>query len=168
VRRAAGLAVGASLASAPVLSAGTALAAPVVPPPVVAAPRSADGAGPAPHTAGEWPDLSRHPTAGPVPPERLPVTPPATPPATPPRPVTPPVRTPPPTPSAEPSSPTTGIYQVRRRDCLWTIAARSLGPEATPAAIEAAWHRWYQANREVIGADPNLLLPGQRLALPSG
>jgi len=86
----------------------------------------------------------------------------------PPRPVTPPVRTPPPTPSAEPSSPTTGIYQVRRRDCLWTIAARSLGPEATPAAIEAAWHRWYQANREVIGADPNLLLPGQRLALPSG
>ena len=30
------------------------------------------------------------------------------------------------------------------------------------------WPRWYAANREVVGADPDLLVPGQQLAPPGG
>ena len=69
---------------------------------------------------------------------------------------------------AVPATTESGTYRVRRGDCLWTIAARSLGPGAGAAAIEAAWHDWYRVNRDVIGADPNLLLPGQRLTSPPG
>jgi len=49
---------------------------------------------------------------------------------------------------------------------LWSIAGRHLGPQATDAEIAAAWPRWYAANRDVIGADPNLLHPGQHLVAP--
>jgi hypothetical protein len=52
-------------------------------------------------------------------------------------------------------------------DCLWTIAATSLGPDASNAEIAAEWPRWYAANRQVIGADPNLLLPGMVLGAPA-
>jgi hypothetical protein len=52
-------------------------------------------------------------------------------------------------------------------DCLWTIAATYLGPGASNAEIAAAWPRWYAANRQVIGADPNLLLPGMVLRAPA-
>jgi nucleoid-associated protein YgaU len=52
-------------------------------------------------------------------------------------------------------------------DCLWTIAANSLGPGATNAAIAAEWPRWYEANHRVIGADPDLLLPGTVLHAPA-
>lgn len=55
---------------------------------------------------------------------------------------------------------------VRPGDCLWTIAARHLGPDATDARIAAEWPRWYVANRAVIGPDPSLIYPGQRLVLP--
>ena len=58
------------------------------------------------------------------------------------------------------------VVTVQAGDCLWTIAARALGPEATDAQIAAAWPSWYAANRAVIGADPNLLQPGQRLVAP--
>lgn len=57
---------------------------------------------------------------------------------------------------------------VHRGDSLWTIAARHLGPGATEAQIAAEWPQWWAANRDVIGPDPNLLLPGQRLQPPSG
>ena len=63
VRRAAGLAVGASLATAPVLSAGTAFAVPAVPAPVVATPQPTSPAGQARGSDSGWPDLSRHPSA---------------------------------------------------------------------------------------------------------
>jgi hypothetical protein len=56
---------------------------------------------------------------------------------------------------------------VRPGDSLWVIAARQLGPHATSQAIAAAWPRLYTANRHVIGADPGLIYPGQRLRLPS-
>jgi hypothetical protein len=60
-----------------------------------------------------------------------------------------------------------GGYVVRRGDALWDIAARHLGPDATAADIAREWPRWYAANRAVIGADPNLLRPGELLHAPS-
>ncbi|MFH9085508.1 transglycosylase family protein [Streptomyces sp. NPDC017673] len=48
-----------------------------------------------------------------------------------------------------------GDYTVRRGDTLSTIAARH----------GTTWQRIYAANKAVIGDDPNLIVPGQRLAL---
>ncbi|MBT9255889.1 hypothetical protein KMZ32_10425 [Phycicoccus sp. MAQZ13P-2] len=56
---------------------------------------------------------------------------------------------------------------VHRGDSLWTLAAHHLGPGATDAEVARAWPRWYAANRAVIGADPDLLLPGQVLRVPA-
>ena len=55
---------------------------------------------------------------------------------------------------------------VRAGESLWTLAAGELGPGATDVDIAARWPLWYQANRDVIGADPNVLLPGQLLSPP--
>lgn len=55
---------------------------------------------------------------------------------------------------------------VRPGDSLWAIVGRHLGPDATDGAIATEWPRWYAANRAVIGADPDLIHPGQRLAPP--
>jgi nucleoid-associated protein YgaU len=57
-------------------------------------------------------------------------------------------------------------YRVERGDCLWRIAERELGPGATSAEITAEWHRWYRANRDVIGDNPDLILVGQVLMAP--
>src|SRR5581483_10405736 len=46
---------------------------------------------------------------------------------------------------------------VQPGDTLWSIAARHLGPHASGAAITAAWHDWYTANRAVIGPNPGLI-----------
>ncbi|MEW2511521.1 transglycosylase family protein [Streptomyces sp. NPDC046870] len=48
-----------------------------------------------------------------------------------------------------------GDYTVRQGDTLSTIATRH----------GTTWQRIYAANRAVIGDDPNLIVPGQRLAL---
>ncbi|HET7305300.1 MAG TPA: LysM peptidoglycan-binding domain-containing protein [Segeticoccus sp.] len=56
---------------------------------------------------------------------------------------------------------------VRRGDSLWSIAARHLGPDATPSRIAAEWPRWYAANRHLIGDDPGLIVPGQVLQAPA-
>ena len=56
---------------------------------------------------------------------------------------------------------------VRRGDTLWAIAARHLGPGATAAEVAHEWPRWQAANLDVIGADPDLLVPGQQLQPPS-
>ena len=55
------------------------------------------------------------------------------------------------------------LVTVRRGDTLWDLAARGLGPTASDAEIAAEWPRWYAANRDVVGADPDLLVPGQQL-----
>ena len=55
---------------------------------------------------------------------------------------------------------------VRRGDTLWDIAARHLGPDASAAEIATEWPRWHAANATVIGPDPDLMLPGQRLLPP--
>ena len=54
---------------------------------------------------------------------------------------------------------------VRRGDTLWSIAARQLGADASEAEVAAAWPL-FAANRAVVGADPDLLLPGQVLRAP--
>ena len=56
---------------------------------------------------------------------------------------------------------------VRRGDTLWDLAAAHLLEAATDAEIAVEWQRWYSLNRTVIGADPDLILPGQRLVIPS-
>jgi hypothetical protein len=57
---------------------------------------------------------------------------------------------------------------VHPGDTLWDIAAARLGTAATDAQISAEWQRWYAVNRAVVGPDPDLLLPGQRLQRPPG
>lgn len=55
---------------------------------------------------------------------------------------------------------------VRRGDTLWAVAARDLPVDATDAEIAVEWPRWYRANREAIGPDPDRLLVGLRLRAP--
>lgn len=55
---------------------------------------------------------------------------------------------------------------VRAGDCLWSLAARDLGPGATVGAVEARWRWIYRLNRTLIGPDPDLIRPGQLLELP--
>ena len=55
---------------------------------------------------------------------------------------------------------------VRRGDTLWGIAAHHLGADATDQDVAQEWPRWYAANHDVIGSDPDLIFPGQRLVTP--
>jgi hypothetical protein len=58
------------------------------------------------------------------------------------------------------------VVVIRPGDSLWTIACRDLAPGASAAAVTERWHAIYAANRAVIGPDPDLIRPGQRLLLP--
>ncbi len=69
-------------------------------------------------------------------------------------------------PSRPPVSYAAADVVVLAGDSLWSIAARHLGPEADDAEIAQAWPQWWKANRAVVGEDPDLLLPGQRLVAP--
>ncbi len=55
---------------------------------------------------------------------------------------------------------------VLRGDSLWSIAKAHLGAHAGDREIAAEWPRWWAANRAVVGDDPDLLLPDQRLGPP--
>lgn len=57
---------------------------------------------------------------------------------------------------------------VRAGDTLWAIAAASLPDGSSDADIAIACARWHSANREVIGDDPDLIFPAQRLSPPPG
>lgn len=73
-----------------------------------------------------------------------------------------------PAPRAAPAAPSTaGQVRVRSGDTLWSIARRSLPPTASTAEIASATEAWHRANREVIGDDPDLIVPAQLLAPPS-
>ena len=61
-------------------------------------------------------------------------------------------------------------HVVLRGDCLWHIAEGRLGDQLgrspTDAEVAAAVRAWWTANADVIGPDPDLLLPGQVLRPP--
>ncbi|SDP25347.1 hypothetical protein SAMN04489867_1867 [Pedococcus dokdonensis] len=59
-----------------------------------------------------------------------------------------------------------GEVVVHRGDSLWSIVRRTLGPGASDAEVAAVWPRWHAANRDVVGPDPDRLLPGQVLRPP--
>lgn len=51
-------------------------------------------------------------------------------------------------------------------DSLWEIARSTLPARVSDAEVERRWQEIYRANREVVGADPDLIRPGQRLVMP--
>ncbi len=68
-----------------------------------------------------------------------------------------------------PAEPPAGSHVVVRGDCLWDIAAdrlRATGQAATAEQVAAAVQVWWSANADVIGPDPDLILPGQVLRPP--
>ncbi len=71
------------------------------------------------------------------------------------------------TPAAPPAAST---YEVRGGDSLWCIAATTLarrtGEPPTSGDVARFWPKIHQVNRDVIGDDPDLILPGQRLTIP--
>jgi LysM repeat protein len=60
------------------------------------------------------------------------------------------------------------VVLVAPGDTLWSIAATHLPANATVADVAEAVRRWHRANHDVVGADPDLIRPGQRLVLPGG
>ena len=65
-----------------------------------------------------------------------------------------------------PAANTSAEVVVQRGDTLWSVAARHLGTGASDAEIARAWPAWYATNRDVIGGDPDVILPGQVLRAP--
>lgn len=67
-------------------------------------------------------------------------------------------------------SPPTADRVVVPGDCLWHIAADSLlgelGRLPSDREVAVAVDAWWRANADVIGPDPDLLIPGQRLRAP--
>lgn len=55
---------------------------------------------------------------------------------------------------------------VQPGDSLWSIARQHLPAGGDDSQTAAEWPRWYAINRAVVGSDPDLLLPGQRLHPP--
>jgi nucleoid-associated protein YgaU len=66
-----------------------------------------------------------------------------------------------------PETRTARIHIVQLGDTLWDIAAADLGGLSDSGRITAHWQRIHALNRTVIGADPDLILPGQPLRLPA-
>jgi len=56
---------------------------------------------------------------------------------------------------------------VLRGDTLWDIASETLGGAPTDAEILREVTRWHDANRDVVGPDPDRILPGQILRAPA-
>ncbi|WP_299051167.1 LysM domain-containing protein [uncultured Nocardioides sp.] len=69
-----------------------------------------------------------------------------------------------------PSAGEGGVHVVRPGDTLWDLAAdrlRARDDRAPSAAdVDAEWRALWAANADVVGPDPDLLLPGQHLRTP--
>lgn len=63
--------------------------------------------------------------------------------------------------AASPAPSTAQTYTVVKGDCLWNIAKKFYGSGSKYSVI-------YNANRSVIGGNPNLIYPGQVLTIPAG
>ncbi|WP_029068436.1 hypothetical protein [Jonesia quinghaiensis] len=57
--------------------------------------------------------------------------------------------------------------RVAAGDSLWSITSAALPEGATNAEIAAAWPAVYEANRDVIGEDPNNITPGTVITIPT-
>lgn len=57
-------------------------------------------------------------------------------------------------------------HRVRAGESLWSIAERLL-PGTAPSRLDAMWRRIYRLNHREIGADPDLIIPGTILQLPT-
>ncbi len=62
---------------------------------------------------------------------------------------------------ASPAPSEAQTYMVVKGDCLWNIAKKFYGNGSKYSVI-------YNANRSVIGGNPNLIYPGQVLTIPAG
>lgn len=63
--------------------------------------------------------------------------------------------------SKEDKPPTGDKYSVKPGDSLWKIAKQN-------APKGASWQELYDLNEGIIGANPNLIKPGQELVFPEG
>lgn len=61
--------------------------------------------------------------------------------------------------NARPAPKTETTYTVKSGDTLWRIAKKYLGDGSR-------WPQLYEANRSVVGSNPNLIYPGQVLTIP--
>ncbi len=61
---------------------------------------------------------------------------------------------------ASKGSPATQTYTVVKGDCLWNIAKKFYGSGAKYTII-------YNANKSIVGSNPNLIYPGQVLTIPA-
>ena len=55
-------------------------------------------------------------------------------------------------------------YVVQPGDSLWSIARTHPGPTTS---VDQRWRAIWAANRDVVGDDPDLIVPGQTLSLPT-
>lgn len=58
-------------------------------------------------------------------------------------------------------------HVVLRGESLWDIARQQLGPHASDASTLEYTVQLHQVNRTVIGDNPDIILPGQKLLLPA-
>jgi nucleoid-associated protein YgaU len=63
------------------------------------------------------------------------------------------------------------IHVVVRGESLWRIAAAAIeertGDRPSSGTVATFWPEIYERNRPIIGDDPNVILPGQHLEIPS-
>ena len=137
------------------------------PPSSTPAPSSAAPASPVPSSPGAPSSVPSTSASSSPPPSAEPTPERATRPASP-APATPrdPTVAPPVAPEVE--AQTSDRYVVVAGDSLWEIAAGLVGPDGSNAEIAAVVADLYTANQHVVGADPDLILPGQQLLLPDG
>ena len=70
-------------------------------------------------------------------------------------------------PRASESAPERRMHVVAAGESLWAIAQAHLGEDASAQRVDAAWRSLYRHNADTIGADPNLIHPGDTLVVPA-